>query len=223
MPHNYLNWLRLSIAVNVMFAMFFIGKRIYYSNYTYFHPGETIAHRWMVILNSKRDPEEVLFLGTSITYGFPFKKEFGNAHIKNLGFSGSISDNVLTNVQKIIVRKPKSIFLEFGVNDFKRHISVDSVLNNLHKIISIMKLQSPGTLIYVQSVLPTSNNQLNYKIMAYNSKVLAESGLSRYTFIDLYPKFLRYDKIDPDLSDDGTHLNDTGYFLWHRLIEQYVQ
>lgn len=208
-----------SLSLNALFVLFFIGKRFYYSHETLF---QAKVDRWDEYLKLKPDAAEVLFLGTSITEGFPVQKEFNNVHVKNMGFAGSISKNGIQVINRLIYRKPKKVFLEFGVNDFKYNISSDTVQAHLASMIDIIKKQSPKTEIFVQSVLPTNMDSLNVKIISYNAEAQKICMQKSVTFINLYPSFLRGNKIDSDLTFDGTHLTDIGYFHWRKLICELV-
>lgn len=210
----------VSLSLNILFVLFFIGKRFYYSHETLFHAK---VDRWDEYFKSKPDTGEILFLGTSITEGFPVQKEFNNPLVKNMGFAGSISENGVQVIKRVIYRKPKKVFLEFGVNDFKYNISSDTVQAHLITMIDIIKTKSPLTQIYVQSVLPTDRDTLNNKIMSYNKKAESICLNEGVTFINLYPVFLRGNKIDSDLTYDGTHLTDAGYFNWRRQIDDFVK
>lgn len=207
-----------SISFNIIFVLFFLGKRFYYSHWQLFHHAITIDERWANLFNSKHHNDEIIFLGTSITEGLNVKKEFNNPSVRNMGFAGSISENGIQVINKLIYRKPKKLFLEFGVNDFKYGISIDTVKSNLIKMISIIKDKSPATKIYVESVLPTNLDSLNYKIISYNKAAEEICSLNDIQFVNLYPNFLSGDKIDSDLTFDGTHLTDAGYYNWKRLI-----
>ncbi|MFB0497363.1 lysophospholipase L1-like esterase [Mucilaginibacter sp. OAE612] len=212
----------VSLSLNIIFVLFFIGKRFYYSHQSLFHHVITKDERWADFLKSKAGTGEIIFLGTSITEDFNVKYEFSNPLVKNMGFAGSISENGIQAINKLIYRKPKKLFIEFGVNDFKYGISMDTVKAHLVSMLDLIKDKSPNTGVYVQSVLPTNIDSLNNKIVRYNKEAKNICLMRAVTFIDLYSEFLRGNKIDPDLTIDGTHLSDAGYFNWRRLINKYV-
>ncbi len=213
-----------SLSLNILFVLFFVGKRLYYGNWLFFHPLKPAdtEQRWSIFLKSKPNKNEIIFLGTSITEGFNVEKGFNNPCVKNMGFAGSISENGIQVINKLIYRKPKKLFIEFGINDFRYAIHTDSVTAHLVAMINLIKAKSPGTGIFIQSVLPTSLDTLNAKIVRYNRSAKSICDSSNVTFINLYPEFLKGDKIDPDLTLDGIHLNQAGYFNWRRLIKGFV-
>lgn len=77
--------LRVSLSLNILFILFFIGKRFYYGHQSLFHHVKTLDERWADFLKSKPDTGEIIFLGISITEGFPVKDEFNNSKVKNMG------------------------------------------------------------------------------------------------------------------------------------------
>jgi len=212
----------LSISFNLIIAFFFIGKRIYYSNYTYFHPDQTSEQRWTEFLSKPKDSLEVVFVGTSMTYNFPIKTLFENKHIINMGFAGSKTDGILQVMKKVVSRQPKKIFLEGGINDIRYGIKTNSTISNISKMIDVVKANSPNTKIFLQSILPTNRSDYNKQVeelnMAYQKLARAKGA----TYIDLYPTFLFHGKIDDAATLDGIHLNSTGYVLWRRAIDSLI-
>lgn len=221
--NKFKKWLLIaSLSLNVLFVLFFVLKRVYYANYDYFHPKPTIEERWANFLNSTNNGKEVVFLGTSITQGFNVTKEFNNPQIKNMGFSGNTTNAVLASLKRVVPRKPYKIFIEGGVNDFKYKIPLDTAVNNVLKMIEVVQVETPKTALYIQSEFPTNLKKLNDTIDAYNSRIKSICKLKGVNFIDFHDDFLRYGIIDNSLTLDGTHLNETGYFLWRRNIERFV-
>lgn len=218
----------LSLSANVLIACYFAGKYWYYTHsafllrHGYIHLTNPGKKQWTDFIKSKADTGEIIFAGTSITQGFPLMEAFNNPHIKNLGFGYNQTFNVLKQVKIYISRKPKKIFLEVGVNDFKRGVSLDSAYRNFVEICATVKTKSPLTQLYVQSVLPTAVDQYNLLVKAYNHKVADYCLQNHITYINLYPDFLKGTRLNRGLSLDGMHPNAAGYFLWHRDIVRYV-
>ncbi|WP_121810947.1 GDSL-type esterase/lipase family protein [Mucilaginibacter kameinonensis] len=215
--------LTTSLSLNAVFVLFFVSKRIYYVNYIFFHPSPTVDERWNVFLNSKNDGKEVVFLGTSITQGFNVSKEFNTPLIKNMGFSGNTTSTILSNLKRVISRKPYKIFIEGGINDFKYKIPLDTAVYNIVEMIKSVQLKSPKTVLYIQSEFPTNLKKLNDTINFYNIKIQSICKEKGVNFINMHNDFLRHGSIDSSLTLDGTHLNETGYFFWRKNIEQFVQ
>ena len=212
-----------SLILNVSMILFIIGKRIYYQNSSYFNPQETSQQRLNKYLTSNPDTSTILFVGTSITAGFPLFKEFQNNHYINLGFAGATNHNLTGIIEQAIRKKPRAIVLESGINDIRYRFDSALAFNEgCHNIDLICSL-SPGTKIYVQSVLPTQVKSLNESVKAYNTQLKAYCNSRKITFMNIYSAFLYGDKLDSDLTIDGIHLSETGYFVLKKSISPYLK
>ena len=103
------------------------------------------------------NPGDIVFLGNSITDGAEWHELFGDSKIKNRGISGDISAGVLYRIAGIAKQKPGKVFLMIGINDLARGVSTDSLLKNILLTAEYFKQLSPSTKLYIQSILPVSN------------------------------------------------------------------
>lgn len=218
----------ISLSINLLLISYLAGKYIYYCYPRFFNkyglreaPLKSIKLKWDTFLKSKPDTLDIIFMGTSITSDFPVQK-FNNPHVKNVGLAYNQTLYLLRQVKKLIRRRPRKIFLEGGVNDFRNGVSVDTAYRHFLNIYQVIKEQSPKTKLYVQSVFPTNNYKFNIDIKAYNNKINLYCQQNHITYINLNPDFLKDGRLNPELTPDGIHLNQTGYFLWKRDIEKYV-
>ncbi len=175
---------------------------------------------------------DIIFLGNSLTHYGEWAEIFNNRHVRNRGISGDIAEGVYDRLDPIIKGKPKKIFLMIGVNNLSRNYSVDSVLKCISKIADKITKETPRTKLYIQSGLPVNDSYTNYpkhankgpQIIELNSglkKMCKEKGL---VFIDIYPLFKCKDSenLNPDLTNDGLHLNGDGYMIWKEAINPYL-
>ncbi|CEJ71249.1 multifunctional acyl-CoA thioesterase I and protease I and lysophospholipase L1 [Chryseobacterium oranimense G311] len=167
---------------------------------------------------------DIVLLGDSKTEGFPTQEIFNNLNIKNRGIAGNTTADVLHRLQNIVSGKPRKIFLEIGLNDLSENNAPEKVFLNFSKICSQIKKASPNTIIYVQSVLPTTfeNKGLNPKIFSYNKLLQKFCSDNKIQYIDLNYHFLLNKELNPKYTIDGTHLNIEGYFLWKDLLKPYL-
>jgi len=167
---------------------------------------------------------DIVLLGDSKTEGFPTQELFNNLHIKNRGIAGNKTTDVLSRLHNIVIGKPKKIFLEIGLNDLSENNKAETVFFNFSKICDQIRKESPNTIIYVQSVLPTTfeNKGLNPKINSYNKLLTEYCSDNGIQYIDLNSHFLLNKELNPKYTIDGTHLNIKGYFLWKSLINPYL-
>lgn len=192
---------------------------------TYYH--QRVAHFRSLPLTKG----DIIFLGNSITDGAEWSELFGDQRIKNRGISGDVSAGILHRIDEVAARKPAKVFLMIGTNDLARKVSADSLQKNILDAVRYLRLQSPATTVYVQSILPvndvygkfgghTGNGALIKKVNA----ALAQNATSlQYTYIDLNTPFSDSNgKLKALFTNDGLHLNGDAYLLWKHLLYPYV-
>ena len=120
-----------------------------------------------------------------------------------------------------------------GIYDLADGADFHKVLENYKVIIQRISEKSPGTKIYIQSLLPVNKQLLakyypKSKITDENIRKLDNSleDLSskfQLNYIDLYSLFKKdEDQLDERFTYDGLHLNGNGYLIWKSAIEKYV-
>ncbi|NCT93229.1 MAG: family 20 glycosylhydrolase [Chitinophagaceae bacterium] len=175
--------------------------------------------------------QEIFFIGDSITEGGEWSELFDDIRIKNRGISGDISAGVLYRINQIALHKPDKVFLMIGVNDLARGITPDSLVKNIHLIVQVINKQSPATQIFVESILPVNGDFKKFnghsnrvsEIKEANALLSRKSDKTRFSFINLYDRFCaQSDKLNPEYTNDGLHLNGKGYLLWKSVLYPYV-
>jgi lysophospholipase L1-like esterase len=77
--------------------------------------------------------------------------------------------------------------------------------------------------VYVQTILPTANQNLVTKIKAVNDKLKRTASLTTYSLIDLHSFFADdNDLIKTALTIDGVHLTEEGYNVWVSVVKKYL-
>lgn len=192
---------------------------------TYYH--QRVTH-FKTIPKSEGD---IIFLGNSITDGAEWSELFGDLRIKNRGISGDFTEGIIHRIDEITNRRPSKVFLMIGVNDLSRSIAADSIVKNILWIAAKLKVESPTTKLFVQSILPV--NTIYGKFTTHTGKgdliklvnkqlknVAIEGGFS---FIDLHSSFCdSAGKLSVQYSNDGLHLNGQGYLTWKHLLLPYL-
>lgn len=172
---------------------------------------------------------EIVFIGNSLTQDFDLSV-FNNSAIKNRGISGDYTEGILLRLNEITEAQPEKIFLEIGINDILAPISTEKILKNYKKIIHQIKISSPSTQLYVQSILPTSfpngffvnNQQANQKIIETNKEIKRLCEKYSVTFVNLYDLFVENGKLNAHYTYDGIHLTKEGYRIWKEAIVEFV-
>jgi lysophospholipase L1-like esterase len=173
---------------------------------------------------------EILFIGDSMTDGCEWSEVFGNPKVKNRGISGDVVQGVIDRLWEIVSSQPQKVFLMIGVNDIARGRDAAYIVDKTQFLIDRINLYSPGTKIYLQSLLPVNDyfgmfsghTSRNHVINEVNDGLANLRG-NNLTFINLHPHFMNKDnKLHTTYTNDGLHLKGEGYELWATLIGPYV-
>ncbi len=179
-------------------------------------------HRTDVFKSLEVDSTQIVMLGNSITEMAEWSELLKNKNVINRGVIGDGTRDIYNRLDKIVVGKPKQIFLLAGVNDLIFH-SVDSISNQYQSIVSKIRTQTPHTALVLISVLPVNNSLRrsgikNENIVLLNKQILDISKKENLNYIDAH-KFLKNKEgaLRDDCTFDGIHLNSLGYSV---LVEQ---
>jgi len=176
--------------------------------------------------------DEIIFLGNSITDGAEWFEIFNNKRCKNRGISGDVTEGILLRLDGIIKCKPSKIFLMIGVNDLSRGIPEEEILTNIEKILGRIRSESPGTVVYIESILPVNpcynlfpnHTDKTEKIKSVNKSLFELALKTGYGYIDLFDLLCdNNDLLRKDLSVDGLHLNYAGYKIWADAIKPMLK
>lgn len=174
----------------------------------------------------------IIFLGNSLTEYANWKEFLADSTVINRGIAGDNTFGVLDRLEDVIVRQPKKLFVEIGINDISQNIPITIILKNIFAIVAEVQAKSPGTNIYVHSILATNDNVKNKYPEVYhkNAEVKAvDQELQRnakkkknFTYIDLNTQVIdKYGQLDPKYAaPDGLHLNNAGYAVWVKLLKE---
>ena len=169
-------------------------------------------------------PDDIVFLGDSITEGGAWEELFPDRRVRNRGVGGDTADGVLRRLDQVTRAEPAKVFLLIGTNDLFRGDAEDEIVANITEILERLKQETSDTEVYLQSVLPRAPSY-RAKVEALNAR-LAELALEHGAeWVDLYPQFLDEETggIRAELSNDGLHLLGPGYALWKEQIELPVR
>jgi len=172
----------------------------------------------------------IVFLGNSITEGGNWKTLLKDSSLINRGISGDNTFGVLNRIGEVISHKPAKLFLLMGVNDLSKNIPVEVIFENILSIVGRIHSGSPGTKVYVQSILPlnATNEKFPEKFLNHESDVLIINTQLRkfasrmkYTYVDLYNEFTdAQGRLDEKYTTDGLHLNKSGYSHWISVLKR---
>ena len=177
-------------------------------------------------------PEDIVFVGNSITDGCEWRELFDNQHVKNRGISGDTTMGVYDRLGAILPGHPAKLFLMIGINDLSRGIAAQTVVENTRRILERIRKESPSTRVYLQSLLPVSDayglfaghTARRGDIPVINEALKTMAPEFGATFVDLFSCFVDAEtgKMDTAYSNDGLHLLGRGYLLWRDIVLPYV-
>ncbi len=203
------------------------GQNVRYDTIRY--AKEYHEKRIVTFSSEKMIKDKIIFLGNSLTQFGDWKKLLGDSTVINRGIAGDNTFGVLARLNDIIIREPRRLFIEIGINDISQNIPELIITQNILEIVKQVHSHSPGTQVYLTSILPTNNNvKMEYpaaygkdkQINFVNSKLVRHAIRGNYTFIDLNSKVKdRNGELDIKYAKpDGLHLSDLGYQVWINLI-----
>lgn len=232
-------WLVISVVINILFILFggyVIHKKggVDYLRKKFNLQTETANQQnYGVYYQAKKaifeimpnDTSEIIFLGNSITDYCDWYELFGKANIKNRGIGGDIINGVIDRLDEIIESNPKKIFIMIGINDLGRKRSVEQILTDYERLLSLIIQKSPDTELFIQSVLPTDNRESLQIVDIITINVGLKNLTEKYnlTYINLFDLLkTNENKLDTVYTFDGLHINGKGYLIWKKAIEGYV-
>ena len=167
---------------------------------------------------------DIVFLGDSITDGGCWEELFPGVPLKNRGINADDTPGVLKRLDEILNPKPRAIFLLIGTNDLPwfTYRNDETILKTYKKILDRCRELSPGTAVYVQSILPRKKS-FAARIRRINARLEALAVEHNYTFINLYPAFANTDGAMQDgLTNDHLHLMAEGYARWVEILKPHI-
>lgn len=170
-------------------------------------------------------PGDIVFLGDSLTAGGNWDEIFPQYCIKNRGINADLTTGVLKRLDCITKGQPAAVFILIGTNDLPwyEHRHDEMILGTYHEIVKKIKTDSPGTRVYVESLLPRAHSYAK-RIRELNPKLKKMALGLGAEFIDLYPNFAdEKGDLRADLNNDHLHLLAPGYALWADALRPYLE
>ena len=179
------------------------------------------------------DSTSVVMLGNSLTEnGGDWNVLLGTTGVVNRGIIGDDAHGIIRRLHQILPHRPKAIFLMCGTNDLSHNLTPQQVFDSVRIVIDSIRAGSPGTKLYVQSLLPFNESFKRWKTLEGKSRDIPAINrlLRQYcreqhiTFINLYPYFIRKGTatLQRSLTTDGLHLSKPGYQIWAATLRRYM-
>jgi lysophospholipase L1-like esterase/ketosteroid isomerase-like protein len=171
----------------------------------------------------------VIFLGNSIIEFGDWRQLLHDSGVVNRGIAGDNTFGILDRLQEVIARRPEKLYIEAGINDIGQGVPVGMITGNIASIVGQVRVKSPGTRIYVVSVLPTNDNARadypevygkNAVVQEVDRQLRQQAGAGGFTYIDLAARVMdQSGNLDKKYArPDGLHLNKEGYAVLAGLL-----
>lgn len=157
-----------------------------------------------------------LFLGDSITDSLSFYEFLEESNvIAKFGLTAKGAKDKIDNIIKV---NPENIYIMLGMNDILTGIDSQRFVDNYIELINEIRERSPGTNIYIQSILSVDSKVKDLKPLLTNKNIdnFNEKLLDMAKDEDI--EFLNIETILKDNEDllepDGIHVKYKFYKLW---------
>lgn len=178
-------------------------------------------------------PDDIVFVGNSITDGAELQELFGMENVKNRGITSDVISGVDKRIATTLKNHPKKVFLLIGANDISHNLSAAQIAARYEQLVQKMISLSPGTKFYLQGIMPINNDFKRYKTMvgkepvipALNKQIQEIAKKYNCTYISLTEALEDPDtgKLRKNFTNDGLHLTGAGYKAWVEVLMPYVK
>jgi lysophospholipase L1-like esterase len=224
------------LGISLLINIAFIGRKLFYNKPVKSRPAlttKTFADLKMELFSAcPNDSNEIIFLGNSLTSEFMVSEFFPELRIKNRGIAGNKTIDILNRTDEIAESKPSKVFIMAGINDLLNYVPANQIVKDYNKILDKILEISPGTIIYIQSILPVTHqasavflgnpNAANREIEIVNGMLRGLCDNNTVRFADVGKFYLKNGELNDIYSWDGLHINSKGYKLWYELIQPHV-
>lgn len=169
---------------------------------------------------------DILFLGHSLIEFYDWQKRFPAHKAVNLGVAGETVEGLLSRIDRITKEHPSAdlIFIMTGLNN----IAMDDFdfFGSYKKILGKLSSAYPSARIFMNSILPVIVDFIsNETIRNMNKSLKKLTGETDVEFLDIYNFYVdeKGRVIKAYLLDDGVHLNDNGYEVWAKAVEEVIE
>lgn len=186
------------------------------------------------ILNRFSEKNKIVFFGDSLTDFYPVQEFFPGIHIYNRGIANDTTTDLLRRIENVTDITPSKLFLLIGTNDLGNNTPLTKIMENINKIIELIKRSSPDVKIYVISQYPVNKTAKFFSFASCkfrnNTNLMALSLVEKdfcekngYVFIDVW-SHLTDNKGDlkKEYTLEGLHLTMRGYEVVSRILKPYV-
>ena len=175
--------------------------------------------------------KRIVFMGDSITEGWPFLEFFAGKPYVNRGISGQTTPQMLIRFRPdVIDLKPAVVVLLAGINDIAGNTgpsSLEMITNNIFSMAELAKANNIKVILC--SVLPAfdfpwrSGSFPAEKVVILNKMIKQYADANGILYLDYYSAVVNDQKgLKAEYSGDGVHPNKMGYEVMTPLVEKAI-
>ena len=177
----------------------------------------------------------IVMVGSSHIEGFDAARLLPGRRVANRGIG---SDRIGLTERGVLHRLDSSVFdcnpgfiiLENGVNDLGElwrngAPSIDEIDACYRKVVTRIRTQLPNVPLVIVSLFPTRDRfaPLTPHILEFNRRLERIAADHKCPFMDVFkPLADEQNLLRKEFSRDGLHLNEAGYRIWARRIEEIL-
>lgn len=223
----------IKIILHLLLIILLLGITVLCTSlyFTYISPKvvEKTVTKEVVVMD-----DNYLFLGDSITDFYDLDEYYEGLPVVNSGIGGNDTQDILDDMENRVYQyNPSKVFLLIGTNDIDHGDSLDSIVDNIEKILLEIRENRPYSELYLESIYPVMegekavNSRTNEKIMTINDKLEEFCEKEQITYIDMFDLLVDSSsekvQINPKYTKDGLHLSDEGYDVVTNEVKKYLK
>jgi lysophospholipase L1-like esterase len=175
--------------------------------------------------------KRIVFMGDSITEGWPFLDFFAGKTYVNRGISGQTTPQMLIRFRPdVIALKPSVVVIMAGINDIAGNTGPSTLEMITYNIFSMAELAKANNIkVILCSVLPAFDFPWRpgsfpaEKVVTLNKMIKKYADTNGILYLDYYSAMVNDQKgLNATYSGDGVHPNKTGYEVMNPLVEKAI-
>jgi lysophospholipase L1-like esterase len=173
------------------------------------------------------DARRVVFMGDSITDGWPLAEAFPGRPYVNRGISGQTTAQMLVRIYPdVVALRPAAMILLAGTNDIAANNgpqTLDMIEQNVMAMVELAQVHHIKVILC--ALTPISGNQSEHRppadILKLNAWLKAYAAKTRSAFVDYHSAVVdAQGEFRSGYSDDGLHPNARGYQLMKAAVSK---
>ena len=175
--------------------------------------------------------KRIVFMGDSITEGWPFLDFFAGKPYVNRGISGQTTPQMLIRFRPdVIALKPSVVVIMAGINDIAGNTGPSTLEMIADNIFSMAELAKANHIkVILCSVLPAFDFPWRQglepaeKVVVLNKMIKKYADANGILYLDYYSAMVNDQKgLIAEYSGDGVHPNKAGYEVMNPLVEKAI-